>query len=34
MPYVGKYARITGRIFERAGVEAISVEKIEDADDK
>lgn len=34
MPHVGKYARITGRIFERGGVRAISVEKIEQAPEK
>ena len=30
MPHVGKYAQITGHIFERSGMRAISIEKIQD----
>jgi len=29
LPYAGKYVRATGRLFERAGTHAISIEKIE-----
>jgi len=29
LPYAGKYVRATGRLFERGGTHAISIEKIE-----
>jgi len=29
LPYAGKYVRATGRLFERGGAHAISIEKIE-----
>ena len=29
VPYVGKYVRASGRLFERGGTHAISIEKIE-----
>jgi hypothetical protein len=29
LPYAGKYVRATGRLFERGGTRAISIEKIE-----
>jgi hypothetical protein len=29
LPYAGKYVRATGRVFERGGTHAISIEKIE-----
>ena len=33
MPYVGKYVRARGRIFERAGIKAIAIDQIENATD-
>jgi hypothetical protein len=30
LEHVGKYVRVSGRLFERSGMRAISVEKIED----
>jgi hypothetical protein len=30
MPHVGKYVRVSGRLFDRAGMHAIAVEKLED----
>ncbi len=30
MPHVGRLVRVTGRTFERSGMRAISIEKIED----
>jgi hypothetical protein len=29
MPFVGKYVRVRGRVFERAGMKAIAIEQIE-----
>jgi hypothetical protein len=29
MPLVGKYVRVKGRVFERAGIKAIAIEQIE-----
>jgi len=29
LPYAGKYVRATGRLFERGGTDAISIEKLE-----
>src|SRR5512143_2917705 len=29
VPYVGKYVRVSGRVFERGGLHAISIESIE-----
>ena len=29
LPYVGKYVRASGRLFERGGLHAISIDKIE-----
>jgi len=34
MPYVGKYVRARGRIFERAGIKAIAIDQIENAADQ
>jgi hypothetical protein len=33
MPYVGKYVRARGRVFERAGIKAIAIDQIENAAD-
>ncbi|HEY7305963.1 MAG TPA: hypothetical protein VH601_17695 [Bryobacteraceae bacterium] len=30
MPHVGKYVRVSGRLFDRAGMHAIAVERMED----
>jgi hypothetical protein len=30
LPHVGKYVRVTGRLFNRAGIHAIAVERLED----
>src|SRR5207253_8156234 len=30
LPYAGKYVRATGRLFERGGTDAISIEKLEE----
>lgn len=30
LPHVGKYVRVSGRLFDRAGMQAIAVEKIVD----
>jgi hypothetical protein len=32
MPYVGKYVKISGRLFERGGLHGVSIEKIETID--
>jgi hypothetical protein len=34
MPYVGKYVRARGRVFERAGIKAIAIDHIENAADQ
>jgi hypothetical protein len=28
MPFVGKYVRVTGQVFERAGTHAIAIQEI------
>lgn len=30
LPYAGKYIKVSGRVFERAGTHAINIEKIEE----
>lgn len=30
MPHVGKYVRVSGRLFDRSGMQAVAVEKMED----